>query len=125
MMNIKIRVYRYEETLEEQYSDFEEAKKAFVRIQQKDPDLLLEPYVELGDSCEISIYELKSLESSLELDSDDGFHIFIFIIIKDDHWIPNGCILPFTIYIAVQYRIPRIFVPFLLLKYRNRTNRRM
>ena len=54
-MKIHFRVYKYEETLEREFSGPEEAQKTLDMMNREHSDLFFEPYVELGDGCEIHI----------------------------------------------------------------------
>jgi hypothetical protein len=70
-MKMKIRVYRYEDTLEGDFSSIEEAQRVVEVMYEKNPDLIFEPYIDLGDSCTIDIYELDRKELAYELDSEE------------------------------------------------------
>jgi hypothetical protein len=57
-MKVVLRVYKLKETLDREFSSFDEAQRAVEVMVKKDPDLIVQPYVQLSDSCEIDIYEL-------------------------------------------------------------------
>lgn len=57
-MKVVLRVYKLKETLEREFSSFDEAQGAVEVMVKKDPDLIVQPYVQLSDSCEIDISEL-------------------------------------------------------------------
>ena len=68
-MKMKIRVYRYENTLEGEFQNFGEAQKVIEVMYEKNPDLIFEPYIDLRDKCTIDIYEYDREELAYELDS--------------------------------------------------------
>ena len=57
-----LRVYKHEKTLEREFSSYDEAQRVVEGMVKKDPDLIVEPYVELSDSCEIDISKLGTDE---------------------------------------------------------------
>jgi len=57
-MKILLRVYKYKEMVEREFSSYDEAQKVVDLMVKKDPDLIVKPYVQLSDSCEIEISEL-------------------------------------------------------------------
>jgi hypothetical protein len=57
-MRILLRVYEYKETVETECSGGDEAQRIAELMVKKDPDLLVEPYIELDDSCVIGISDL-------------------------------------------------------------------
>ena len=57
-MRVILRVYKLKEMLDREFSSFDEAQRAVEVMVKKDPDLIVQPYVQLSDSCEIDISEL-------------------------------------------------------------------
>jgi hypothetical protein len=58
-MKIIVRVYQYKETVERECSSVEEAQSIVEAMANEDPDLVVEPYIELDDSCVIDISGLE------------------------------------------------------------------
>ena len=58
-MKIIVRVYQYKETVERECSSVEEAQAIDEAMANEDPDLVVEPYIELDDSCVIDISGLE------------------------------------------------------------------
>lgn len=56
-IRVILRVYKYEKTLDREFSSYDEAQRVVHLMVEKDPDLIVEPYVQLSDSCEIDISE--------------------------------------------------------------------
>ena len=54
-IKVMLRVHNREKTLEREFSNFYEAQGAIELMHKNDPDLIIEPYVQLSDSCEIEI----------------------------------------------------------------------
>jgi hypothetical protein len=59
-IKVMLRVYKHEKTLEREFSTFYDAQGAIELMHKNDPDLIIEPYVELSDSCEIEISMLET-----------------------------------------------------------------
>jgi hypothetical protein len=57
-IRVMLRVYKYERTLEEEFSSFYDAENTIELMHKSDPDLIIQPYVQLSDNCEIEISEL-------------------------------------------------------------------
>jgi hypothetical protein len=64
-----LRIYRYEKTLEEQFSSFYDAQGTIELMHKNNPDLIIQPYVEFSDGCEI---EISSLGMDKLADCSDG-----------------------------------------------------
>ena len=58
-MKIIVRVYQYKETVERECSSVEEAQAIVEAMANEDRDLVVEPYIELDDSCVIDISGLE------------------------------------------------------------------
>ena len=61
-IKVILRVYKHEKTLEREFSSFYDAQGAIELMHKNNPDLIVEPYVELSDSCEIDISKLGTDE---------------------------------------------------------------
>jgi hypothetical protein len=57
-IKVMLRVYKHEKTLEREFSSFYDAQGAIEQMHKNEPDLIIEPYVQLSDSCEIEISRL-------------------------------------------------------------------
>ena len=57
-IKVMLRVYKHEKTLEREFSSFYDAEGAIEQMHKNEPDLIIEPYVQLSDSCEIEISRL-------------------------------------------------------------------
>jgi hypothetical protein len=68
-LKVILRIYRYEKTLEEGFSSFYDARGSIELMRKNNPDLIIEPYVELSDGCEI---EISSLGMDKLADCSDG-----------------------------------------------------
>jgi hypothetical protein len=68
-IKVMLRVYKHEKTLEREFSSFYDAQGAIELMHKNDPDLIIEPYVELSDSCEI---EISSLGTDTFADCSEG-----------------------------------------------------
>ena len=58
-IKVILRVYKHEKTLEREFSSFYDAQGAIELMHKNNPDLIVEPYVQLSDSTEIAISELR------------------------------------------------------------------
>lgn len=57
-MKVILRVYKYKETLERECASGDEAQQIAELMAKRDPDLVVEPYIQLDDSCVMGISEL-------------------------------------------------------------------
>ena len=57
-IKVMLRVYKHEKTLEREFPNLYEAQGAIELMHKNDPDLIIDPYVQLSDSCEIEISSL-------------------------------------------------------------------
>jgi hypothetical protein len=60
-IRVILRVYKYEKTLDRKFSSYDHVQRVVHHMVEKDPDLIVEPYVQLSDSCEIEISEISEL----------------------------------------------------------------
>lgn len=58
-MKVLLRVYQYKETVEKECSSVEEATQIAERMADKDPNLVVERYIELDKNCVIDISGLE------------------------------------------------------------------
>lgn len=58
MVKVLLRVYQYKETIERECSGVEEASQIAEGMAAKDPNLLIEPYIEVDKNCVIDISDL-------------------------------------------------------------------
>jgi hypothetical protein len=61
-IKVMLRVYKHEKTLEREFSSSYDAQGAIELMHKNNPDLIVEPYVQLGDSTEIAISEIREDE---------------------------------------------------------------
>ena len=57
-ITVILRLYKLEKTLEREFSSYDEAQRVVDLMVKNAPDLIVKPYVQLSDSCEIEISEL-------------------------------------------------------------------
>ncbi len=61
-MKVKLKTYKYNGTLKREFSSIEEAQKFADLMGNKYPDMIFEPYVELGNSNIIGTSNSKEQE---------------------------------------------------------------
>jgi hypothetical protein len=61
-LKVLLRIYKHEKTLEREFSSYDEAQRTVEQMITEHPDLIVEPYVQLSDSCEIDISEIGTDE---------------------------------------------------------------
>ena len=54
-MKIILRIFEYKDTIEREFSSVEEAQKVLGRMSEKNPNLMIEPYFEVDESCILGI----------------------------------------------------------------------
>ena len=61
-MRVKLKTYKYNGTLKREFSSIEEAQKFADLMGKKYPDMIFEPYVELGNSNIMDTSDSKGQE---------------------------------------------------------------
>jgi len=54
-MKVILRVFEYKHTIEREFSSAEEAQKVLGLMNEKHPELMIEPYFEVDESCVLDI----------------------------------------------------------------------
>lgn len=50
-MKMILRIFEYKDTIEREFSSVEEAQKILGHMNEKNPNLRIEPYFEVDDNC--------------------------------------------------------------------------
>lgn len=61
-IKVLVKVYKHEKTFQREFSSFYDAQGSIELMRKNDPDLIVEPYVEVSDTCEIETSEMGSDE---------------------------------------------------------------
>lgn len=54
-MKIILRIFEYKDTIEREFATLEEAQKILGHMNDKNPNLRIEPYLEVDDHCILGI----------------------------------------------------------------------
>lgn len=54
-MKVILRVFEYKHTIEKEFASAEEAQRVLGRMSEKHPNLMIEPYFEVDESCVMDI----------------------------------------------------------------------
>jgi len=73
-MRVKLKTYKYNGTLKREFSSIEEAQKFADFMGEKYPDMIFEPYVEIGNSNIIGASNSKEQEPTKQYEkSSENF----------------------------------------------------